>query len=116
MHADGHRQNHLHSGLPDPVPEVDQVRWLARRTPLHLAFPAEVLPVRIFPPRLHHRLVTQIVELFQDEQPHHQPHRFGRTPLLAIERAELLLEITPRDFSRQLVDRPPGIELLGQRG
>ena len=58
----------------------------------------------------------QVVELFQDEQPHHQAHRLGRTPLLALERAELLLKVTPRDFSRQLVDRSPRIELLGQRG
>jgi len=71
-------------GGSGPGPRVRTAR------PTAFAFPAEVLPVGVFPPRLHHRFVAQVVKLFQDEQPHHQTYRLGRTALLAIERAELL--------------------------
>jgi predicted lipid carrier protein YhbT len=68
----------------DPLPEVDQIARIAGQFPLKVAHPAELLPIGIFHPTLHHILVALVMHLLEQEQPDHQSHRLGRTTLFAV--------------------------------
>ena len=101
-----------HSLLADPLPEVDQIARITGPLPLKITHPAKLLPIRVFHPPLHHLLVTLVIHLLEQEQPNHQPHRLGRTTLLAVILPESFFKIRPRNSFSQLFQGMSGITLL----
>src|SRR4029077_19634349 len=95
-----------------PLPEVDQIARITRQLPLKITHPAKLLPVRIFHPALHHILVALVIHLLDYEQPDHEPHRLGRTTLLAVILPKGLFKIPPRYSLSQLPQGVAGITLL----
>ena len=62
--------------------------------------------------RCHHILVALVIHLLKQEQPHHQPHRLGRTTLLAVILPKDLFKIPPRNSLSQLSQGVSGLTLL----
>src|SRR6266550_914171 len=64
---------------------------------------AEVLEVRVLHPPIAQSLVGKVISVLEDRQPRHQPRRQRRLArLVAVDRAERLLQKLPIDRPRQL--------------
>src|SRR5215216_4060330 len=76
-------------------------------------FATEVLPVRVLQKARHHPLIAHIVEMLQIMQPHQQPHRQSRPPLLLhVQRPKLPFKELPINCLRQHMQR---VTLVQQR-
>ena len=56
---------------------------------------AKVLVVRIAFELQYDTLVTQVLQLFRQQQSDHQPYRFGRSPLIGVILCKGVLESVP---------------------
>ena len=82
---------------------------------LEVLAPAKELPVRVLHPLRDHRFVTEVMQLFEQEQTHHQPHRLRWTSFPAVAIGKGFLESRPRQGLSQPVEWLPGVKLLAQR-
>ncbi len=62
---------------------------------------AEPLPIRVFCPALHHRLIGQVEGMLEIGQPDHQPGGLGGPSKRPIEAAKLVIEPVPVDQTGQ---------------
>ena len=95
-------KQHLHALLSDPLPPARHLRGVDREVVLEHHLAAEVLPVRVLHPALHHILIRKSVGVLQQVQPCHQTNGDPWTAQIRhIEATELLRQIVPRDLLRQ---------------
>lgn len=73
---------------------------------------AEELPIGVLHPLRDDGFIAKVMELLEQEQPDHQPHRLGRAAFRAVTVRESFLEGRPRHGLGQSVERLPRIELL----
>jgi hypothetical protein len=73
---------------------------------------AEILPVGVLQQPGDNRFIAFVKSMFQVMQPDQQAGRFGRAPLLGIERTELFVKDRPVDLIGQQIQRMPPIENL----
>ena len=73
--------------------------WIRHLVP-EVFFPAEVLPVGILYPAVHHRFIRFIEGVLQVVQPDHQPDRDAGTALLRIQGTEPFFHRRPAGSSR----------------
>src|SRR5258705_4803457 len=79
-------------------------------------FAAEILEIRVLYPPVAQRLVREIVHMFEDEQPGHQPCWQWRVPRpYATYRAEALRQKIPINLRREPQQRMAKIDYLLQR-
>src|SRR5258706_11242161 len=79
-------------------------------------FAAEILEIRVLYPPVAQRLVREIVHMFEDEQPGHQPcWQWRLPPPYATYRAEALRQKIPINLRREPHQRMAKIDDLLQR-
>src|SRR5260370_27782416 len=79
-------------------------------------FAAEILEIRVLYPPVAQRLVREIVHMFEDEQPGHQPcWQWRLPPPYATYRAEALRQKNPNNLRPQPHPRMAKIDELLQR-
>ena len=107
-------ENQARLVLADAPPEIGEVGVVAGKFPLEMTLATEGLVVGILDQSIDDALVAQVVELFEDHKPHHEPDRLGRTPMFAVEVGKCLLESFPGDGSSKFEQWIPGIELIDE--
>jgi hypothetical protein len=76
---------------------------------------AKCLVVRVAFELQHYNFVAEVFQLFDDQQPHHQPDGFGRSAqALAVMFGEGLIQFVPWNHVGKTEQRIVGIELLQQ--
>src|SRR6201987_4941358 len=88
--------------LPQPLAPAGQRRAVERQLVPEHRFSAEILEIRVLYPPVAQRLVRQIVRVFEDEQPGHQPRwqrRLARP--YATDRTEALRQKIPINLRRE---------------
>jgi len=114
VQGDTHGKDLFYSLFADPFSEVDQVTWIAGIGGLVLLHAAEVLVVGISLPLQHQTLVTEVLDLFEQKQAHHQANRFGGPPFVTVVDFEGLMKIFPVDRLGQGHQQIVGIEHISQ--
>jgi hypothetical protein len=71
MHLHRDLEQELTAFLADAMAKMHQIARITRHAPLKAGLPAEILVIRIAHPPGHHRLIAQVVQAFEQEQPHH---------------------------------------------
>ena len=102
--------------LTQPLAPAGQRRAVKRQLVPEHHFPAEILEIRVLHPAVAQRLVREVVHVFEDEQPGHQPRwqrRLARP--YATDRTEALRQKIPIDLRRQPHQRMAKVDDLLQR-
>lgn len=95
-------QQLLHALLADAATPPRHLRGMDREVVLEELLAAEVLPVGVLHPALHHLLVRQPVGVLQQVQPRHQANwNPWATQIRHIQASEFLRQILPGDHRRQ---------------
>lgn len=107
---DARLQHFFQTLRPDPLAPARHRAGIDRRFVLEELKAAEILPVGILHPALHHLLVRQVVDVLEVMQPDHQTRRLGRSADRAVETAKRLIEPGPRHQPRQPDQRVPHVD------
>jgi hypothetical protein len=88
--------------VTQPLAPVAQIRALVRKLVLEELLPGEVLKIWIMDPALADALVGQPVDVFEQQQPDHEPGFNPRPALVAVERCDLAVDPLPVDLASEL--------------
>ncbi len=88
--------------VTQPLAPVAQIRALVRKLVLKELLPAEVLEIGVMDPALADAFVRQPVDVFEQQQPDHEPRRNPRPAFVAVERRNLAIDPFPIDLVGKL--------------
>jgi len=91
------------SRLANALAEVHQLARFTGIAPAKVRFSAEMLHVGVFPPPLAHRLVAEVIQLLQDQQPRQPTDRQARTPPLRIQGLKCPFQPSPINHLREAI-------------
>jgi hypothetical protein len=88
--------------VTEALAPMAQVRALMRECVMKKRLAGEVLEIGIMDPALAHALVGEAVNVLEQEQTNHEPSLDPRSPLVAVERRDLLFDPLPVDLAGEL--------------